>query len=81
MTRRDLPLVGAVFDRGWGAFAVVWLVATFKDLPSLDFSWFNFGLATGAALLAMGGLALTQALERYGDRIQPTSASKFTGSD
>lgn len=54
----------AMLELGSRAFAVVWLVATIKDLPSMDFSWLNFGLATGAALLAMGGLALTQVLDR-----------------
>ena len=54
MTRRDLPLVGAVLDRGSSAFAVVFLVATVKDmLPSSEFSWPNIALASAAACLVM----------------------------
>ena len=58
MTRRDLPFVGAVLERGSSAFAVVFLVATVKDmLPSSEFSWLNIALASAAACLAMVGAA------------------------
>jgi hypothetical protein len=53
-----------MLDRGSSAFALVWIVATIKDLPSLELSFFNLALATSVAGLVMGGAALVQALDR-----------------
>lgn len=69
----------SVLEFGSSAFAVVWLVATIKDLPSADLSWPNVALASAAACLAMGCEAIRRSIDRRASQL--TNGARRLGSD